>query len=237
MSSTKNKLMLSAVSRSSADDSIKKNASSASGVGLEVRVTRRYDYIGVHDRKDDCEWCLSRCGENMTLQEAYKKGAFQRHDGCSCIIEYTSNKGIKTIQTGKYKGWNFNDELEKRKSIGLDEQIYADEIFSRFEPYIENSPEELYETAKNGGTNFGLYLQSHEKPKPELEQSIKKHLREVEDHEWKIHHPEMGMKREDPNDPVERKRAINTWANHRKRNAEQGTIELEIWRRLYGEKH
>lgn len=218
------------------DDSLKENASAAENVGLEVRVTRRYDYIGVHDRKDDCQWCKDRECTDVSLQEAYRIGAFQRHDGCGCIVEYTSNKGVKTIQTGKYSGWNFADELEKRKSIGLDEQLFADELLSRVDKYINVDPDVLIKKAIKGERHGSLYSQSVNKPRPQLEKSIRKHIKEAEEHEWKIQHPERWMKKQDPNDPIQRKIAIHDWELHRQKNAEEATIEIEVWRKLYGKR-
>jgi hypothetical protein len=104
------------------DDSLKENALNAGGAGLEIRVTRTYDGIGVHNRKDRCQWCLQRCGKNMTLQEAYQKGSFQRHEGCGCIIEYVSWKGIKSYQTGKSSptSWLSENEFKRRVEYGID---------------------------------------------------------------------------------------------------------------------
>lgn len=215
------------------DDSLKENAEFADRAGLEVRVTRVYDGVGL-SRERQCQWCLDRCGNEMTLAEAYERGAFQRHPGCGCIIEYTSAKGERSVQTGKYSGWNFADELEKRKSIGLNERFFADELASRIEKYAEESAEVLYENAKNGGTHVGTYKQAIEKPRPQLESSIKSHIKQVEEHEWKLQHPEIGMKREDPNDPVARARAMKKWYGDRFRNAQEAAIEVEVWRQLYG---
>lgn len=224
---------LNTMSKKTMDDSIRYNAENVSSVGLEVRVTRVYDGIGLSGGRR-CEWCLERCGEDMTIEEAYRIGAFQRHDGCGCIIEYTSKKGAKTIQTGKFSGWNFAEELEKRKSIGLNEQFFADELASRVDKYAEKTAVELYESSKSGHVHAGLYKQAIDKPKKQLENSIKSHIRQVEEHEWKIQHPETGMTREDPKDPVARTNAMKKWRGDRFRNAQQALIELEVWRRLYG---
>lgn len=220
--------------RNYSDESSRSNAENASEAGLEVRVTRTYDGVGLHDGKERCEWCLERCDNNMTLQEAYEKGAFQRHEGCECDIEITTNKSSGKVKGTGYKGWNFAKELEKRKSIGLDEEFFADELVSRVKRYMAADMEDLYEDAKNGKRHGGIYIQAINKSRPELESSIKNHIREVEEHIWKILHPETGMEREDPNDPIERARAINTWKNHRLRNAQEAAVEIEVWRRMYG---
>lgn len=102
-------------------DSLRENASNADNVGLEVRVSRTYDGVGLSNGRE-CQWCFERCGENMTLEEAYNKGAFQRHPGCGCIIEYISLRGEKTYQTGKSgpNNWLSEDEFQKRVNYGLD---------------------------------------------------------------------------------------------------------------------
>lgn len=106
--------------RKANDDSLRENASNASGTGLEVRVSRTYDGVGLSGGRE-CQWCLARCGENMTLQEAYDKGAFQRHPGCGCIIEYVSMRGTKTYQTGKSgpNDWLSEEEFQRRVNEGL----------------------------------------------------------------------------------------------------------------------
>ena len=80
-------------SQKAVTNTMQENAKAQSEAGLEVRVTRIYDGIGVHRRKDDCTWCKERCGENMTYSEAMHKGSFQRHPGCHCEIFYKPKRG------------------------------------------------------------------------------------------------------------------------------------------------
>ena len=77
------------------DDSIRENAYASENLGLETLVTRTYDGVGVHDGKDVCQWCIDRCGENMPLNEAYAKGAFERHPGCGCELLYITRRGTE----------------------------------------------------------------------------------------------------------------------------------------------
>ena len=221
------------MSQKAIDDSFRHNVENASGVGLEVSVSRTYDGVGLSGDRV-CQWCKDRECTCVTLQKAYEIGAFQRHDGCECVIEYTSNKGIGTIQTSKYSGWNFADELEKRKSIGLDERFFADELASRVDRYIDYDPVKLVEEAKSGEFYDKVYARENVKTKPELEKSIKRYIKQIEEHEWKIQNPERYMTKQDPNDPVEQSRAIEIWKNHRRRNARYAKISLEIWRKKYG---
>lgn len=109
-----------------ATNTVQTNAKAQNDAGLEVRVTRIYDGIGVHNRKDECQWCLSRCGEDMPYSEAYAKGAFQRHPGCHCELFYKPKRGGWQRQadwTGNQ--WeNATDEqmLKMRQKYGTDER-------------------------------------------------------------------------------------------------------------------
>lgn len=74
------------------DDTAKANAEAQQNAGLYVRITRRYDHVGLHDGKDVCQWCLDRVGEWDNYQDALEAGAFERHPGCECYIEYHVGK-------------------------------------------------------------------------------------------------------------------------------------------------
>ena len=87
------------------DESIKKNAGFQEQAGLDVRVIRKYDGVGLHDRDTPCQWCLSRAG-SFSYDEAMSLGVFQRHEGCGCTIEYTSKKGVTTRSTSRRSGWS-----------------------------------------------------------------------------------------------------------------------------------
>lgn len=107
--------------QNAAVNTIWKNAQAQSNAGIEALVTRRYDGIGVHSRKDPCEWCLERCGENMPYSEAYAKGAFERHPGCHCEIFYKPKKGGWQRQNDwKSNTWQDSQDpqkIEYRKSF------------------------------------------------------------------------------------------------------------------------
>lgn len=108
-------------SRKSVDKTTRQNASNASNVGLGVRVTRIYDGIGLSKGRE-CQWCLDRCGENMTLQEAYKKRSFERHPGCGCELLYTTAKGTQRQTDWRSNTWEIvqnRDTIEARKEYGL----------------------------------------------------------------------------------------------------------------------
>lgn len=122
------------------DDTQKANARLHNKAGLAVKVEREYDGVGIHNQTEACQWCLDRAGK-FTYEEAMDKGAFERHDGCGCIITYTSKKGEVSRSTGKYGGFRQIDnpgkkERELQKAIAdktkigiINKKEYAASIF------------------------------------------------------------------------------------------------------------
>lgn len=91
------------------------NARFQSDANYSITVSRTYDGKGLSDGRT-CKWCLSRVGHNVPYNEAYKRGMFQRHEGCHCIIEYNNN-GTKTYQTSKggRNSWQLVQEQENEE--------------------------------------------------------------------------------------------------------------------------
>ena len=87
------------------DNFQKKNAEFHSNIGFKVTVTRIYDEIGLRDRTEPCQWCLSRCGVDVPYDEAIERGMFERHEGCGCKIIY---KTINFTSVQRRKGaWTY----------------------------------------------------------------------------------------------------------------------------------
>lgn len=86
------------------DETLRINAAAATNMGLAVHITRTYDDVGLHDGKDVCQWCMDREGDWTDYAEAYQAGAFERHPGCGCMIEYHVGK-THTWQN-RAGGWN-----------------------------------------------------------------------------------------------------------------------------------
>ena len=102
------------------DESMQMTAESRAHAGLEVLVSRKYDDVGVHNRKDPCQWCLDRECSEVPYQEAYDMGVFERHPGCECLITYTNRRGDTTYQASKGAWYESSDEaLAQRKNHGL----------------------------------------------------------------------------------------------------------------------
>lgn len=70
------------------DETARKNMEAQDRSGLEVKIIRRYDGVGVHNGKDVCQWCLDREGEFDSYADAFNAGVFERHPGCGCTVEY-----------------------------------------------------------------------------------------------------------------------------------------------------
>ena len=83
---------------SGVDNTFIKNAGAHERLGLSVHIVRRYSGHGLHDGKDPCEWCIARAGEWTSNAAAKAAGAFERHPGCLCTIEYESRK-THTVQS------------------------------------------------------------------------------------------------------------------------------------------
>lgn len=155
-----------------------------------------------------------------------------------CEIFYKTGKRIQRQVNWKDNSWEETtdrDIIKTRKDQGLGQQFHAEQRLSEIGKFLSAESRELLEIAKSGGANNGTYRQALEKTKPQLERSINSHIKAVRDHIEKLNNPTENMHRDDPNDPVARRRAINDWLNHRRRNAEQAAIEIEIWRDNYGQ--
>ena len=93
------------------DETIRINAEANGDMGLQTHITRTYGDVGLRagtPYAEDCQWCLSRCGEWFSYLEAYYAGVFERHPGCACEIEYKVGK-THTRSTRGGNNWNFTD--------------------------------------------------------------------------------------------------------------------------------
>lgn len=91
-------------SQNVATRTMKENAELSNDLGFEVTVDRIYDDVGVHNRKDVCEWCLEREG-HWTYAEALANGVFERHPGCGCQIIYNTATGSQRQTNWQNNQW------------------------------------------------------------------------------------------------------------------------------------
>jgi hypothetical protein len=109
------------LSKSNVDETIRENAEFQNDSGLAVTVRRVYDDVGVNHRKEPCQWCLDRCGENVPYSTAVDMGMFERHPGCGCRIEYHTAKGTKVQSNWRHNVWMDSDAILKfRRELGLE---------------------------------------------------------------------------------------------------------------------
>lgn len=95
------------------------NAKFQSQAGYGITVSRTYDGNGLSDGRT-CKWCLERVGSNIPYDEAYKKGMFQRHEGCHCVIEY-NNSGERSYQSssGGRESWASQQDWMGKHSVEI----------------------------------------------------------------------------------------------------------------------
>ena len=103
-------------SQSVMDDHMRANAEFHNSAGLEVRVEREYDGVGLHNGTEVCDWCLERAGV-WSYEQAMANGVFARHDGCGCIIDYTSKKGERSRSTDKWGFERIKEPVNREKFI------------------------------------------------------------------------------------------------------------------------
>ena len=96
------------------DLTIQANTAFAMSSGFEVRVTRKYDGVGLRrgtKHSERCAYCLERVGTKTFSNsgEASASGIFARHDGCGCSIDYenirtgTRNRSVQNARNANKK--------------------------------------------------------------------------------------------------------------------------------------
>ena len=109
-------------SRNTVDESQRMNMEAQDRAGLETKVIRIYDGVGLHDGKQPCAWCLERAGE-WGYREAISHGVFERHPGCECDISVVSSKRTMRQTDWRRNQWtedNAPAKIEARRNFGLD---------------------------------------------------------------------------------------------------------------------
>lgn len=76
------------------DDFMEANAQIRDGMGFQQVITREYDGVGLGGGKYQCSWCIGRAGTYYSYQEAKEAGAFERHTGCGCTIDWTTSDKV-----------------------------------------------------------------------------------------------------------------------------------------------
>ena len=76
------------------DDFMEANAEIRNGMGFQQVITREYDGVGLANGRRPCNWCIGRAGTYYGYNEAKEAGAFERHTGCGCTIEVTTDDKV-----------------------------------------------------------------------------------------------------------------------------------------------
>ena len=103
------------------------------------------------------------------------------------------------------------------------------------ESYLNKDPELVLKHAKSGRVHKGIYKDALTKKKSRLEQSIKSHAKQVEEHTNKIANPsekDTGWASKNEN---AQKGLIRKWKTDRMRNAQQVYIEIKVWEERFSE--
>lgn len=132
------------------DNFIKENAKFKVESGLEARVTRTYDGVGLHKGKDACQWCIAREGTDIPYTQALAMGMFERHNGCGCEIEYTSARGVTTYQNGKGGRGSWHNEEERSQRIANSKSTVLKEIETNYGVSVRDVSKEFYNYATPG---------------------------------------------------------------------------------------
>ena len=91
----------------------------------------------------------------------------------------------------------------------------------------------LYESAKQGKRHGGVYRDAVKKTRTRLEKSISSHVSQVEEHADKLKHPiehDIGWKEKNER---QKEGLLHKWEKDLKRNAEQASIEMEVWKERF----
>lgn len=99
-------------SQSIVDDFIKTNSEFQGKAGLQPKITRKI-------AGGCCEWCLALAG-TYTYPDV-PSDVYRRHQRCRCTVNYApaESKNVQNVWTKKWKDSDSDDEVEKRKTIGL----------------------------------------------------------------------------------------------------------------------
>ena len=77
------------------DDFMEANAELRDKMGFKQVITREYDGVGLANGRRPCNWCIGRSGTYYSYQEAKDAGAFERHTGCGCTIDWSTNDEVE----------------------------------------------------------------------------------------------------------------------------------------------
>lgn len=97
------------------DDSIKANAEFHASSGMKPRIVRKL--MG-----GCCDWCRALAGTYSYPN--VPRDVYRRHNNCRCTVDYHPGDG--KIQNVHTKKWQDEEEIEKRKTVGVSQTLGKD---------------------------------------------------------------------------------------------------------------
>ena len=102
-------------SQSIVDDSVKANAEFHASSGMKPKIVRKL--MG-----GCCDWCRALAGTYSYPN--VPRDVYRRHNNCRCTVDYHPGDG--KIQNVHSKTWRNEDEIEKRKTVGVSQSLGKD---------------------------------------------------------------------------------------------------------------
>lgn len=218
--------------QSAVEETIRKNADAHFKSGLHPKIKRTS--VG-----GCCEWCNNLAG---TYDYPVPKEIYRRHERCRCLVLYDPGDGkIQNAHTKKvYEG--SLEQVEKREREKRIEQeakseaeitVDVERADKIFKGATDADLEAAVNTAKNGGQNYGAYVDLSNQTKKQLRKSINSLIEQVNEHEKKIANPAGSVDNWESKNENYKAGIIRKWEKDKKRNATLGKIALEIWKERF----
>ncbi|WP_322184419.1 hypothetical protein [Neglectibacter caecimuris] len=105
------------------------------------------------------------------------------------------------------------------------------------EKYADIDTKVVWQTAKNGGKHKGIYNDAMKHKEGPLKKSIISHTMQVEEHARKVADPVSYDSGWAQKDQRAKEGLLNKWRKDLQRNAEQASIEMEVWKERFGNEY
>ena len=105
------------------------------------------------------------------------------------------------------------------------------------EKYADIDTKVVWQTAKNGGKHKGIYNDAMKHKEGPLKKSIISHTMQVEEHARKVADPVSYDSGWAQKDQRAKEGLPNKWRKDLQRNAEQASIEMEVWKERFGNEY
>ena len=145
-----------------------------------------------------------------------------------------NENGLVTKGPENLMGKSVSDETTSIKSeVGVVKPFSLADCRKTVMKYGISDAKALYESAKQGKRHGGIYRDAIKKTQTRLEKSISSHVSQVEEHADKLKHPiehDIGWTEKNER---QKEGLLHKWEKDLKRNAEQASIEMEVWKERF----